>query len=557
MQRKTYLRASLGVFLVLLGVLIGLSFPKPLSDSPGRTAVYEVLDPRGQLPDIARVPLTPRLDDLNGKTLYIVRSWPTEDGRFDTVISRLTSYLEQRFAGIEVVVMDRNEPYARDDPALWQILQDNADAFLYAAAPSAATTHYAFVWSALLEQRGLPGAVMLFEPLMGIQRTSSKLIGPPVRFTAFPFPADYLTDEEFESAFASIVGTLTDPLAESERQNRVIEANERPRILTRGSLTEIQQYLRREALTDGFPIIPPTQDRVDTMLAGTSHSPGEIVAAAMAPAGLEVTVEKVAVNAVLAGCGPEHLPVLLASIEAFGALDRTGIVRSTNSFGFMQIVNGPIRHEIGMNSGTGLLGPGNHANVCMGRALRLFVVNLGGGAVGENMMAQIGNMATYPMLFGENEEASPWPPLATDHGIREGDNALTMMIGLVGNTGSYGPWNFRLEHVAEDISEFEVHSVGATIIVTPPRAMELASAGMSKQDLKDFLQRESTKRLGELRTTRFFAESEQTRDLNGEHEVTVYRPGAMEVIVAGGNASTQMQAWNVGRPVTVSIDKWR
>ena len=111
-------------------------------------------------------------------------------------------------------------------------------------------------------------------------------------------------------------------------------------------------------------------ERVEAMLAGTSHSPDEVVARAMPPARLEATIEKVAVNAVLAGCAPEHLPVLLASLEAFQGRDRTGTVRSTNSFGFMQVVNGPIRQKLAMNSGTGLLGPGNHANVTLMTASR-------------------------------------------------------------------------------------------------------------------------------------------------------------------------------------------
>src|SRR5690606_33351572 len=130
------------------------------------------------------------------------------------------------------------------------------------------------------------------------------------------------------------------------------------------------------------------------------------------------------------------------------------------------------------------LGPGHYANVCMGRALRLFIINLGGGRPGRNMMAQIGNMGTYPFLFGENEEQSPWLPLSAEYGYSEGESTLTMLVGGVSSSGSYGPWSFQLEHVAQDIAEFELHSMGVTIIVSPPRAAELAQAGMSKQDVK-------------------------------------------------------------------------
>jgi hypothetical protein len=372
-----------------------------------------------------------------------------------------------------------------------------------------------------------------------------------------PYPTDELTDAQFDVIFQEIVDTLTDPLTSTESRADAAAGESRSGVLFRGTEEEIQAYFQREGLSDGLPIVPPTRARVNAMLAGTTHPRDEIVIEEMVPAGLRATVEKVAINGVLAGCAREHLPVLLASIEAFQRLDRTGTVRSTNSFALMQIVNGPIRDELVINSSTGLLGPGNRSSACMGRALRLFILNLGGGRVGENLMAQIGNVATYPFLFAENEERSPWPSFSVERGFTETESTLTMMVGGVGSSGSYGPWSFNLEHVAEDIAEFELHSMGATVIVTPPRAAELAAQGMSKEDLKTFLEEKATKPLGELRTTRFFSDSEETSGQAGSVEMPVYAPGSIEVIVAGGHASPQMQAWNMGRPVTVSIDNWR
>src|SRR5262249_54687108 len=153
-----------------------------------------------------------------------------------------------------------------------------------------------------------------------------------------------------------------------------------------GTLAEVQTYFDEHHWTDGLPIVPPTEDAVAAMLKGTHHGKDEIVTRAMVPEGWPVTVEKVAINGVMAGAPPSAMPVLLAAVEAFGSGHFASSVRSTNSFSFMQIVNGPIAREIGMNAGTYALGPGNRANASIGRALRLFIYNLGGGENGVNLM---------------------------------------------------------------------------------------------------------------------------------------------------------------------------
>ena len=130
----------------------------------------------------------------------------------------------------------------------------------------------------------------------------------------------------------------------------------------------------------------------------------------MAPEGWRRTVEKVAINAVMAGATPREMPVLLAAVQAFGSGHFASGVRSTNSFSFMQLVNGPIAREVGMNSGTYALGPGNRANATIGRALRLFIYNLGGGENGINLMGTQGNVGSYAFCFAENEALSPWEP---------------------------------------------------------------------------------------------------------------------------------------------------
>ena len=169
-----------------------------------------------------------------------------------------------------------------------------------------------------------------------------------------------------------------------------------------------------------------------------SHAPEEIIAAKMAPEGRIVTVEKAAITAVMAGAKPEYMPVILAMIELMGTDQRHHqTAKSTNAFSFMQVVNGPIRKEIGMNDSVCALGPGGRANAVIGRAHRLAFINLGGSEVGVNLMGVMGNNSCYTFAFAENEEASPWEPYSTSLGFKAGESVLSILTGGWAHIGNY------------------------------------------------------------------------------------------------------------------------
>ena len=180
--------------------------------------------------------------------------------------------------------------------------------------------------------------------------------------------------------------------------------------------------------TDGLPVVPPTPERVLRMLRGTTRDPGEVVAV-VPPDLVECTVEKVAVNAVLAGCLPEHLPVVLAALEAACTEEFAlhGLLATTYFSGPTIVVNGPVATRIGMNSGVNALGQGNRANATIGRALQLVVRNVGGGRPGEIDRATLGNPGKLTSCFAEREGNSPFAPLAADRGV-PGD-AVTLFAG--------------------------------------------------------------------------------------------------------------------------------
>jgi hypothetical protein len=182
--------------------------------------------------------------------------------------------------------------------------------------------------------------------------------------------------------------------------------------------------------SDGLPLVPPTEKRVLAMLAGTSRAPDEVVAT-VPPDLVPCTVEKVAVNAVMAGCKPEYLPVVLAAVEAActDEFNVHGLLATTMPTGPVVIVNGPIRRAIGMNSGINCLGQGNRANATIGRALQLVVRNVGGGRPGEVDRATFGNPGKVGFCFAEDEEGSPWQPLSVDLGAGPGADTVTLFPG--------------------------------------------------------------------------------------------------------------------------------
>jgi len=513
---------------------------------------FAVLDPRGDLPAITRIPLANRLDKLDGARIAIVKSWDDNSG-FDETIGSIAADLRQR--GAAVTVMDRNTPYSSDDPELWRALHASYDGFVYVAAASSSTTSYAFKWSALLESQGLPGVVANFAELNSVGDETNDRSGARVRRAVFDYPPSAMPPEGLQASIEAVVSGLTTPLTETETAEGVIPAPERPAIVATGTIDEVQDLFHDMGLTDGLPVVPPTPLLVDEMLAGTSHAPDEVISTDFPPESLRVTVRKVAINSVMAGCKPEHFPVLLASIEAFLTYNANAMLRSTNSFAFMQVVNGPIRNEIGMNAASNAVGPGNRSNACMGRALRLFITNLGGGHFGTNLMAVIGSNSNYAFMFAENEEMSPWPSFAEDAGYAPDENVLTMFVGGWAHSGNYG-LGTGIEDVPPDLARFQIPN-GAALIVSPARAEALAAQGMSKGDLRHYLETTACRPLSDLRKEGRFQDISAYEGQPEDTCVPRFAKDTIAILVAGNDASPMMQAWSMYRPRTISIDKWK
>jgi hypothetical protein len=211
---------------------------------------------------------------------------------------------------------------------------------------------------------------------------------------------------------------------------RFVGATLKSRRVTLADAEDEAEAMFERGWTDGLPVVPPTETRVARMLDGTTRAPDDFVAV-IPPDLVECTVEKVAVNAVMAGCKPEYLPVVLAAVEAActGEFNAHGLLATTYFSGPLVVVNGPVATAIGMNSGGNALGQGNRANASIGRALQLVIRNVGGGRPGEVDRATLGNPGKYTFCFAEDEAGSPWEPMSVERGFAPGVSTVTLFAG--------------------------------------------------------------------------------------------------------------------------------
>jgi hypothetical protein len=247
--------------------------------------------------------------------------------------------------------------------------------------------------------------------------------------------------------------------------------------------------------SDGLPLVPPTPERVAAMLAGTSRDRQDLVAV-VPPNLIECSVEKVAINAVMAGCRPEYLPVVLTAVEAActDEFNMHGLLATTMPVGPVMFVNGPIRAAIGMNSGLNVLGQGNRANSTIGRALQLVVRNVGGGLPGGVDRATQGSPAKVGFCFAEDEEGSPWESYAVQQGFSTEQSTITLFPGEAPRCVVD-----QLSRDAESLARSLAMNLVATthpklvmgfdtiLVLSPEHGARFADNGWSKQQLHDAL----------------------------------------------------------------------
>ena len=334
-----------------------------------------------------------------------------------------------------------------------------------------------------------------------------------------------------------------DPEYADLRLERIAETKLTARRIDTGGLEDDIEACYARGWSDGLPVVPPTAARVMRMLEGTTRDPGETIGD-IAPDLAPCTVEKVAINAVMAGCLPEYLPVVLAAVEAACKPDFNwhGLACTTYFAGPVMIVNGPITKALGMNSGMNALGQGHRANATISRALHLVLRNVGGARPGEIDRATLGNPGKLTFLIAEDEEGSPWTSLASERGIEPGRSAVTLFAGE-GPRGVVDQQSRNPESLARSFA-MALRSVAhpklvlgfdAMMVISPEHARVFRKGGWSKERLRE-----------ELSTLLLLSKSEIVRGAGDCAEgvpeaveaeaLPKFRPGGLWFVHAGGRA---------------------
>ena len=291
-------------------------------------------------------------------------------------------------------------------------------------------------------------------------------------------------EEGIAAAMKDVVEGLTRPLTPEEKSPKQ-QTGKTPRVAFKGSLQEVNRFYYSKGWTDGLPIIPPTEAAIAEMMTGTDLPPDHVVATLIPRKG-KATVEKIAINAVMAGALPTYMPVLIAAVQSFAdpktRFDTFEV--STGSWAPFLAINGRIRNDININCSSGALSPGNIANAAIGRAIGLIVRNIGGARKAVEDMGVIGNPGKYSLVIGEDEEASPWEPLSVERGFKKEDNTVTVFFPntfiqtVPGGTDAKG----ILDTLAGTVT-----GTMSSLILIPSWARVLSSEGWTKQKVKEYL----------------------------------------------------------------------
>ncbi len=573
MERRKLIALAASIVLVLALVLTGCPAASPTpSASATATATptatgtvptptpqiievekeYSCLNPQGEELPVEISGLAVRLDTLDGKNIYIIQ------GEADPIIiPALVEVLLEEYPDTNWVYY---QPQSGFGPTTVDAeVRDNADAVIRGISWCSGATYAQSTYTANCEKAGIPAVLLGFQDNEPQAKSQALRTGvPKIRFVYVPRVG--IGRERVDQFLNECLDALVRPLTEEEQQVGLYTPSPDPRICFEGNLDDAHEFYQKTTVvanckncpiaqwTDGLPVVIPTEAKVKEMLTGTSHSPGEYIpyeragTVRMSSSGVTVqveagdpvrfvptqraaTVEKVAVNAVMAGCKPEYLPVVLAIASSGGMM-----VTSSNMWSYFGIVSGPYAKEIGMSAGQGAMNPGNPANATIGRAWQLLAINIGGALAGVTRIETPGSPFNLGgTMIAEDDEEYPegWVSLREEykhyvspdsneqvaytkqdsivmlmvfHGamhttqfapssfraLSSGQGGLARRLGVEGTPGNY---NF-LEYIIEELVwASEGRGWGGFLIMHPDMAQSLKDYGFAtKQAVYDWLE---------------------------------------------------------------------
>jgi hypothetical protein len=533
----------------------------------------EVLNPRGLLQSVPTSGLiNPRPSSLNGKKIALM-SEKLESFHF---FNALEALLKKKYPAATFLRFDSPANPTRPDNTAE--VAAKCDVWLQGVKTSGSSV---VDYDVKMEKLGKPGACFCISGLLSQRKRLAEVNGmPALRIITIP-SIEYLSAEGYpekmkpvaSSVFDATIKALTTPLSTTEKHPKPFNYDYKPLKFSGDSYTEaaekFQQYCVDNYLGDGLPLIPPTREAVAWMLTGTSRSPSEKIGVLSPRNGL-ATIEKIAINAVMAGAKPEYLPVIITAIECVAepGFNLYHLSTSTGSPTPLIWVNGPIAKEIGMNSGIGFLGRGNRANNTIGRAIGLCLINIGWRLMNADPGYTGDPEGFCNFTFAENEQQSPWESFAVEWGYKPEESTVTINETMAYNrNGPGGGMSSQTMEQSLDTIARMIMGTGGTInrlmftkglryqlALNPTLARQLADTGFTKQSLAKWLyqktcvtweqlnkeERETIKRL----VSSGFSMGMKVQDIGPGMVFPAFEDPKQLAILVAGDAGGNTVLWN-------------
>jgi len=559
-------------------------------------------------PTFKPLPLANRLPSLKGQTILLLNNGKLTLGK--TTI--FTDLLKQRLEKEEVkeILNERLLPVPEEYADLALLVPKTIkqitsgprfDAVILGLGDSGSFSVRIVFLALELERMGIPTVGIYTEPLALTAATVAAASCPDLPIVTVMHPTWSASEEEVrrttEKALPEIIQALTQLDRDSAQKlaaKRFTLAREAPAPLlekkVRGQLDDskrmivemdpgdevydIYERFCKSRLCDGFPIIPPTSRRVEEMLRYTDRAPDQVIVDRVVPNMAAVTVRKLAINAVMAGCKPEYFPIVVTAFEAM-AEPRYNLSQGNTTFAMVGpavIVSGPIAEEIGMNAGKGLLSPGCRANSTIGRAIFLALNNICGSIPGHTDNSGIGSQAKYSYCFAEQREKNPWQPLNEEY-FEVRTTSVTVLL-------MYSPHSV-MDHASETAQDLMTtfadvakaidrpvnqpiasYPTSRVVIFSPDHVRILIRDGWTKDDIRNYLFEHARIKLRKDKHPSIWAKSGLPRGwpkwmyhTHDDRVPTIRSPEDILIVVAGelGPHSAVCFPWGPSRPVTKAV----
>lgn len=479
-----------------------------ISDS----AVLSVVDPSADKIGAIATPLAPRLDTLDGKVLGLLSN---SKPNAEVALQAVAAEIKKLYPTLDVRLYHGS---IRFEPALLKRAIAESDALIGATADCGACTSWLIHDGAQAEKAGVPQVTIVARGFERDAVSSAKVFGvPDLPYVVVPRVFTALTPEAATEQALPAVGDIIRQLTtgqEPEVAEAVAEPGDPDKqdtyTFTSGSVVEVldsfNDYFLQKDFSDGYPVHPPTQERVDEIVKALGLAPDELILT-VPPAHGHGTAAKIAASAVMAGCRPEEVPVVIAALKAIAACPppmNLSTLMSTGAFAPVLLVSGPIKTQLGINSGRCPLGPGqnNQAGLRIGRAVGLCLRNLGQWIPGKMDLDTIGTVRKFIQVIGENTDESPWEPYHVSEGFGPEENTVTVIH-------TTGEWDLGSNHGGSDVSirglaartpaALQVGFMTSTLggldneedglfyLLPPESARRFSAAGLSKAAVARFL----------------------------------------------------------------------